>query len=140
MRNPELNPSRSSPTTAKWKGHTMRNPELNRTRDDGAVVHLGDRVKVIDQDIHGEIVRWDGGKAIVLDDDAAGWMIEDDDGTLVFSLSDLVKGVTMRNSELACDWCGDEVANGEGVMIDDDRVCSECAEHGGDLAELGMSS
>jgi hypothetical protein len=51
-------------------------------------------VKVIDQDIHGEIVRWDGGKAVVLDDDAADWMIEDDDGTLVFSLSDLVKGVT----------------------------------------------
>jgi hypothetical protein len=70
----------------------MRNPD--RTRDDGAVFRLGDRVKVIDQDIHGEIVRWDGGKAVVLDDDAADWMIEDDDGTLVFSLSDLVKGVT----------------------------------------------
>jgi len=61
------------------------------TRDDGAVFRLGDRVKVIDQDIHGEIVRWDGGKAVVLDDDAADWMIEDDDGTLVFSLWDLVK-------------------------------------------------
>ena len=36
----------------------------------------------------------------------------------------------MRNPELACDWCGDEVANGEGVMIDDDRVCSGCAEQG----------
>ena len=67
----------------------MRNSELNRTRDDGAVFRLGDRVKVIGQDIHGEIVRWDGGKAIVLDDDAADWMIEDDDGTLVFSLSEL---------------------------------------------------
>ena len=34
----------------------------------------------------------------------------------------------VRNPELACDDCGDEVANGEGVMIGDDRVCSECAE------------
>ena len=31
----------------------------------------------------------------------------------------------MRNPELACDWCGDEVANGEGVTAGDDRVCSE---------------
>ena len=37
----------------------------------------------------------------------------------------------MRNPELACDWCGDEVANGAGVMMDDDRVCSECAEQSG---------
>jgi formylmethanofuran dehydrogenase subunit E len=38
------------------------------------------------------------------------------------------KGNTvMRNPELACDWCGDEVVNGEGVYVDDDRVCSECA-------------
>jgi hypothetical protein len=69
--------------------HWTESPE--RTRDDGAVFRLGDRVKVIDQDIHGEIVRWDGGKAVVLDDDAAEWMEEDDDGTLVFSLLDLVK-------------------------------------------------
>ena len=40
------------------------------------------------------------------------------------------EGMQMRNPELACDWCGDEVANGEGVMVDDDRVCSECAEQG----------
>ncbi len=33
----------------------------------------------------------------------------------------------MRNPELACDWCGYEVANGGGVYVDDDRVCSECA-------------
>ncbi len=33
----------------------------------------------------------------------------------------------MRNPELACDWCGDEVANGEGVYVADDRVCSECS-------------
>ena len=51
---------------------------------------IGDLVKVKDQEIHGEIVRWDGGKAVVLDDDAAEWMEDDDDGTLVFSLWDLV--------------------------------------------------
>ena len=62
-----------------------------RTRDDGTVFRVGNRVKVVDQEIHGKIVRWDGGKAVVLDDDAADWMIEDDDGTLVFSLWDLAK-------------------------------------------------
>ena len=36
-------------------------------------------------------------------------------------------GGDMKNPELACDWCGDEVINGEGVYVDDDRVCSECA-------------
>jgi hypothetical protein len=72
-----------NPTTGHGPHH--------RTRDDGAVYQLGDRVKVKDQEIHGAIVRWDGGKAVVLDDDAVDWMIDDDDGTLVFSLWDLVK-------------------------------------------------
>jgi len=49
----------------------------------------GDRVKVIEQDIWGEIVSWDGADAVVLDDDSALWMEEDDDGTLVFRLSEL---------------------------------------------------
>ena len=66
-------------------------PVNQRTREDGAVFQLNDRVKVKDQDIHGEIVRWDGGKAVVLDDDAAVWMEDDDDGTLVFPLRELVK-------------------------------------------------
>ena len=50
---------------------------------------VGDRVKVKGQDIHGKIVRWDGSKAVVLDDDASDWMEDDDDGTLVFPLADL---------------------------------------------------
>ena len=50
---------------------------------------IGDRVKVIEQDIWGEIVSWDGADAVVLDDDSALWMEEDDDGTLVFRLSEL---------------------------------------------------
>lgn len=66
-------------------------PPCQRTRDDGAVFHLGDLVKVKDQDIYGEIVRWDGGKAVVLDDDAGEWCEDDDDGTLTFSLRELVK-------------------------------------------------
>lgn len=37
-------------------------------------------------------------------------------------------GVGMRHPELACDWCAVEVPNGEGVAVDDDRVCSECWE------------
>ena len=52
---------------------------------------IGDRVKVLDQDISGEIVRWDGTKAVVLDGDRADWIEEGDDGTLVFRVSDLEK-------------------------------------------------
>jgi formylmethanofuran dehydrogenase subunit E len=33
----------------------------------------------------------------------------------------------MKNPELACDWCGNEVPAGEGMAVDDDRVCPECA-------------
>ena len=47
----------------------------------------------IDQDITGVIVRWDGAKAVVLDDDRADWMEEDDDGTLVFPISQLKRGL-----------------------------------------------
>ena len=55
--------------------------------------NIGDRVKVIDQDIWGVIVRWDGVKAVVLDDDRADWMEEDEEGTLIFSVSELEKEV-----------------------------------------------
>ncbi len=51
--------------------------------------NIGDRVKVIDQDITGEIVRWDRADAVVLDDDRADWMEEDEEGTLVFPLYQL---------------------------------------------------
>ena len=50
---------------------------------------IGDRVKVLDQDITGKIVRFDGAKAVVLDDDRADWSEEGDDGTLVFHVSEL---------------------------------------------------
>ncbi len=53
----------------------------------------GDRVKVSDQDIWGEITWIDSTLskyALVLDDDRADWMEEGDDGTLEFRVSDLV--------------------------------------------------
>ena len=53
------------------------------------MLKTGDRVKVLDQDITGEIVRWDGAKAVILDDDRSDWMEEGDDGTLVFRVSEL---------------------------------------------------
>tara|TARA_B100000029_G_scaffold455373_1_gene482582 strand:+ start:11327 stop:11698 length:372 start_codon:yes stop_codon:yes gene_type:complete len=51
---------------------------------------IGDRVKVVDQDITGEIVRWDRAKAVVLDDDREMWIEEEDEeGVLVFPISEL---------------------------------------------------
>jgi hypothetical protein len=55
---------------------------------------VGDRVKVKDQDITGEIVWIDSEKssyASVLDDDRSDWMDSEDDGTLEFRISDLMK-------------------------------------------------
>ncbi len=54
-------------------------------------MRIGDKVKVLDQDISGEIIRWDGAKAVVLDDDRDDWIEEGDDGTLVFRVSELEK-------------------------------------------------
>lgn len=53
------------------------------------VLKIGDRVKVLNQDITGEIVRFDGAKAVILDDDRADWIEEGDDGTLVFRVSEV---------------------------------------------------
>ena len=61
------------------------------SRKEVSVFSVGDRVEVIDQDITGEIVRWDGADAVVLDDDCVDWMEEGDDGTLVFRVSDIRK-------------------------------------------------
>ena len=55
------------------------------------VMLVGDRVKVVDQDIWGVIVRWDGADAVVLDDDRADWIEEDEEGTLILPLSELAK-------------------------------------------------
>jgi hypothetical protein len=44
----------------------------------------GDRVKVIDQDITGTIIRYDGSKFVVLDDARAEWAEEGEEGVLVY--------------------------------------------------------
>ena len=75
--------------------HWTDTPE--RIRDDGAVFRKGDRVKVVGQEIHGEIVRWDGGRAVVLDDDCVDWAALDEEGVLVFSLWDLVSDTESRH-------------------------------------------
>lgn len=66
-----------------------------RRRDDGAHYHIGDRVIVVDQPgITGNIVRWDGGRAVILDDERDTWRFdieeEGEEGTLTFSLWDLI--------------------------------------------------
>jgi len=49
---------------------------------------IGDRVKVKDQDITGTIVDYDCGNKVFVLDDYHEWAT-DDDGTLVFNISDL---------------------------------------------------
>ena len=73
--------------------HWQDAPPNARRREDGALFRLGDLVKVRGEDVHGEIVRWDLGRAVVLDDDAGEWTNPylGEDGTLVYSLEDLVK-------------------------------------------------
>jgi len=66
-----------------------------RRRDDGAHYHIGDRVIVVDQPgITGNIVRWDGGRAVILDNERDSWRFdieeEGEEGTLTFSLWDLI--------------------------------------------------
>ena len=66
-----------------------------RRRDDGAHYHIGDRVIVVDQPgITGNIVRWDGGRAVILDDERDTWRFDieeqGEEGTLTFSLWDLI--------------------------------------------------
>ena len=49
----------------------------------------GDRVKVIDQDITGTIIRYDGSKFVVLDDARDEWAEEGEEGVLVYRASEL---------------------------------------------------
>ena len=50
---------------------------------------INDKVKVIDQDITGIIVRDYGNKVVIKDDDAEMWIDEFDEGTLEFRKSEL---------------------------------------------------
>jgi hypothetical protein len=55
---------------------------------------IGDRVKVIDQEITGVVVRHDtGSKLIILDDDYAEYADNADEGELVFNASDLEEDI-----------------------------------------------
>ena len=58
------------------------------------MIHIGSRVKVIDQDITGTVVGYDtGNKLVVLDDDRDMWRItegpEAEEGVLVYRQSEV---------------------------------------------------
>ena len=52
---------------------------------------IGDKIKVIDQEITGTVIDYDcGNKVVVLDDDDS-WQEQGHEATLVFRTSDLTK-------------------------------------------------
>tara|TARA_R110000744_G_scaffold180366_1_gene299433 strand:- start:419 stop:634 length:216 start_codon:yes stop_codon:yes gene_type:complete len=54
------------------------------------MINIGARVKVIDQDITGTVVRHDwGNKLVVLDDDRNDWIEEGEEGVLIYRDSEL---------------------------------------------------
>ena len=58
------------------------------------MIHIGSRVRVIDQDITGTVVRYDtGNKVVILDDDRDMWRIiegpEAEEGVLVYRQSEV---------------------------------------------------
>jgi len=60
---------------------------------------INDKVKVIDQDITGIIVRDYGNKVVIKDDDAEMWIDDYDEGTLEFRKSEL-KIIERTNNEI----------------------------------------
>jgi len=50
---------------------------------------IGDRVKVIDQEIVGTIIRYDVGNKVVILDDDDSWQEEDCEPSLIYHKSDL---------------------------------------------------
>ena len=53
------------------------------------MIDIGTRVRVIDQDITGKVVRYDGSKLVVLDDDRDEWRENDEEGVLVYRAYEL---------------------------------------------------
>ncbi len=54
------------------------------------MIPVGQRVRVVDQDITGVVVRYDvGSKVVVLDDDRDEWAEDGEEGVLVFRMSDV---------------------------------------------------
>ena len=52
-------------------------------------MRIGDRVKVINQDIIGTIIRYDCGNKVVILDDDDSWQDENEEPSLVYSKSEL---------------------------------------------------
>jgi len=53
------------------------------------MIHIGQRVKVTDQDITGTVIRYDLSKLVVLDDDRDEWAVEGEEGVLIFRPSEV---------------------------------------------------
>ncbi len=54
------------------------------------MIPVGQRVRGVDQDITGVVVRYDvGSKVVVLDDDRDEWAEDGEEGVLVFRMSDV---------------------------------------------------
>jgi len=53
------------------------------------MIHIGQRIRVKDQDITGTVVRYDGSKLVVLDDDRDDWAEEGEEGVLIFRADDV---------------------------------------------------
>ena len=52
---------------------------------------IGDKVKVIDQEITGTVIRYDVGNQVVILDDDDDWQEEGHEASLVFRMSELKK-------------------------------------------------
>jgi hypothetical protein len=50
---------------------------------------IGDKVKVVEQDITGTIIRWDSGNKVVILDDDDSWQEDGLEASLLFNVSDL---------------------------------------------------
>ena len=54
------------------------------------MIKIGERVKIVDQDITGVVVRYDSGtKLVILDDDRNDWAEEGEEGVLIFNECEL---------------------------------------------------
>lgn len=52
-------------------------------------IKIGDKVKVIDQDITGVVIRFDWNGDIVILDDCPEWASEDEEPSLIFKRSEV---------------------------------------------------
>ena len=52
-------------------------------------IRPGQRVRVVDQDITGTVIRYDGSKFVVLDDDRGEWVEDGEEGVLVYRADEL---------------------------------------------------